>query len=112
MNIEGIAHICHEANRALCLENNDQSQPSWEYAPEWQKRSAIDHVTAIQEGRVTTPQQLHENWFDMKQAEGWKYGAEKNAATLEHPCMLAFDELPEFQQAKDKLFFAIVQALS
>ena len=29
-----------------------------------------------------------------------------------HPCMVPFDQLPEWQQKKDKLFLAIVRALA
>ena len=28
-----IAMICHEANRAYCAANGDESQPSWNEAP-------------------------------------------------------------------------------
>ena len=42
MNIEDVAHICHESNRAYCETLGDQSQPPWSEAPDWQKESAVN----------------------------------------------------------------------
>ena len=39
-----IAIICHEANKIYCESLGDNSQESWEDAPEWQRASAIDGV--------------------------------------------------------------------
>jgi hypothetical protein len=106
-----IAKICHEVNRGLCFGLGDYSQTSWEVAPDWQKDSAMDGVEAILRGAITKPEDSHENWLQAKHAEGWKWGAVKDPDKKEHPCMVAFDELPPEQQLKDTLFFATVQAL-
>jgi len=37
MDIEGIAKICYEANRAYCQEIGDDSFVPWEDAPGWQR---------------------------------------------------------------------------
>lgn len=112
MTVEDIAHVVHEANRALCLTQGDQSQGSWEYAPQWQKDSAIEGIKKIQSGEIKTPKQSHQSWLDHKEKDGWKYGAVKDAAKLEHPCMVPYEQLPADQKIKDALFFAIVRALS
>lgn len=54
---------------------------------------------------------MHDNWLKEKQADGWVYGEEKNLLIKTHPCILPYNELPEFQQKKDLLFSAIVDAL-
>lgn len=41
MNIEQIARVCHEVNRAYCQALGDDSQPAWEDAPQWQRDSAL-----------------------------------------------------------------------
>ena len=39
-----IAKVCHEINRAYCHAIGDDSQLSWDQAPEWQRQSAIHGV--------------------------------------------------------------------
>lgn len=35
--LQQIAKVCHEANKAYCETLGDYSQPEWEAAPAWQK---------------------------------------------------------------------------
>ena len=107
-----IAQIVHEANRAYCQTIGDESQVSWDDAPEWQKVSAVKGVEGILAGTITKPEQSHESWLAEKVRTGWKYGPVKNAETKEHPCFVPYTELPAEQQAKDAIFFAIVRACS
>ncbi len=44
MNVDKIAEVGHETNRAYCETIGDFSQPSWGNAPDWQKDSAIGGV--------------------------------------------------------------------
>ena len=109
--IEAIAIVCHEANRAYCATLGDHSQPEWKDAPDWQKESAKAGVRMHAEDGNSTPMDSHNAWLDQKEKEGWVYGAVKNPASKEHPCMVPFDQLPPEQQAKDYLFHAIVHSL-
>ena len=111
MLVTQIAKIVHEANRAYCETLGDDSQPVWEDAPQWQTDSAISGVLAIREGRITKPEDSHIGWLKEKEESGWIYGELKNPEDKTHPCMVPFDELPEEQQIKDHLFFAIVTLL-
>jgi len=111
METSEIARVCHEVNRAYCASLGDTSQPAWADAPQWQKDSATAGVEAIKANPATTPEQSHEGWLKQKQADGWKYGAVKNADTKEHPCFVPYVELPPEQRAKDYLFGAVVRAL-
>lgn len=105
-----IAKIVHEANRAYCQTLGDGSQVAWADAPQWQKDSAVNGVDGILNGTISRPEQSHESWLAEKARTGWKYGPVKNAETKEHPCFVAYSELPPEQQVKDALFFAIVRA--
>ena len=58
------------------------------------------------------PQASHEAWMKHKQAEGWIYGPVKDVELKEHPCMVPFAELPDHQQAKDRLICSVVASLS
>jgi hypothetical protein len=108
-----IAQVCHEANRAYCVAHGDYSHnPSWAVAPAWQIDSAINGVEHALRHPDATPEDMHSNWMAEKIADGWVYGEVKDAVAKTHPCMLPYDQLPEFQRKKDALFLAIVRALA
>ena len=107
-----IAKMCHEANRALCAVNGDHSQPEWYDAPDWQVDSAIDGVLHAYASPDAQPEDSHNSWMAGKIADGWVYGKAKDPVAKTHPCIAPFDQLPEWQQKKDKLFLAIVRALA
>lgn len=110
---EEIAQVCHEANRALQLINNDPAVP---VAPRWldvtpeMRESAIEGVEHALDG--ATPEQMHQGWCDFKTARGWKYGPVKDEKKKEHPCLVPYDQLSEGDRVKDALFSAIVFVLS
>lgn len=112
MKNEDIAKVCHEANRAYCETLGDNSQLLWNDAPEWQRQSAINGVAFHIANPLAGPSGSHENWSKDKIAAGWKFGPVKNPDTKEHPCLVAYDQLPKEQQAKDAIFVGIVRALT
>ena len=105
-----IARVAHEVNRAYCQSLGDNSQPTWEDAPQWQKDSALLGVKLHTENNVG-PEASHESWMAQKLADGWKWGPEKKPDFKEHPCIMSFSALPKDQQAKDYIFRAVVHAL-
>jgi len=107
-----IASICHEANRAYCKAIGDDSQPSWDDAPEWQKQSACNGVSFHLDNPTAGPEGSHNNWMAEKQLDGWVYGEVKDPEAKTHPCMVDYDDLPEAQQLKDSIFVGIVHSLS
>lgn len=112
MNIETVARICHEANKAFCEEIGDYSQRSWDNAPEWQRTSAINGVLFNLENPDAPASASHDSWLKEKLENGWKYGPVKDVEKKEHPCIVSYDELPKDQQTKDHLFKAIVAAVA
>jgi len=108
---EQIARVCHEANRAHCMNIGDHSQPTWDMAPEWQKRSAVAGVEAALADPKRTPEASHEAWMEAKLAAGWKRGPVKAPDLKEHPCLVPYDGLPDGHKVKDVLFLAVVGAL-
>jgi len=112
LTTEQIAKVCHEANRAYCESIGDMSQPTWEAAPEWQRRSAIVGVEFNISHPTAPASASHESWLDEKTRDGWKYGPVKNAEKKEHPCFVTYAALPVEQRRKDALFKAVVGALS
>jgi len=111
-DVEYIAKVAHEVNRAYCQSMGDNSQLPWEEAPEWQKTSAINGVKHHIANPDTTPEQSHEVWLAEKTATGWKFGLVKDAEKKEHPCFLPYSLLKESDKAKDYIFRAVVKQLS
>ena len=109
--IAKIAQVAHEANRAYCMTIGDNSQPSWDDAPQWQQDSAIDGVRAVFLNPDVTPEESHESWLKFKQRHGWVYGPVKDLDAKQHPCMVPYSKLHPEMRAKDALFTAVVRAL-
>ncbi len=112
LTVEQIAMVCHEANRAYCNSIGDYSQPTWENAPDWQKKSAMTGVQYHLDNPNSEACDSHNSWLKEKEQDGWKYGEIKDPEKKEHPCFLPYDQLPVEQQKKDYLFLAIVRALA
>lgn len=112
ITVETVAKVTHEANRAYCQTLGDDSQPTWEDAPDWQKESAINGVKFHLENPDASLSASHDNWMAEKLADGWKYGSVKNPETKEHPCLVPYDQLPVEQQVKDAIFTHIVRAFA
>jgi hypothetical protein len=79
MDIEKIARVCHEANRAWCAANGDHSQVAWENAEGWQRESTFDSVKFALANPQAPDSAQHDSWMELKLSEGWRYGAAKDA---------------------------------
>lgn len=108
-----IARVCHEANRALQRLHGDPGipvAPPWDDFPPAEQAGVVEGVAAARDG--ASPEVLHELWCRTKRRDGWRYGPVKDPEQLLHPCLVAYDELPPEQRAKDALFHAVVGALA
>ena len=45
---------------------------------------------------------VHEVWAESRITQGWTYGAERNIALKQHPCLIPSEELPEEEKAYDR----------
>jgi hypothetical protein len=108
---EDIARVCHEAIRALQLALGEEPAPEWDNAPEEQHASTLEHVQHARDGGGS-PELLHEMWCRAKRRDGWRYGEVKKVDDKLHPHLVAYDQLPPEQQAKDELVAGIVVALT
>lgn len=109
MDIDTLAAICHEVNKAYCESQGDLSQPCWSEAPDWQKTSALQGVrNAIRLKDAASPALQHENWMEQKVRDGWTYGTVKDAENKTHPCLVPYAELSPAQRLKDSLFLAVI----
>ena len=111
MNMNQIAEVAHETNRAYCETIGDFNQPSWHNAPKWQKDSAIEGVKFHIANPDAGCSASHESWLKLKYEEGWKYGEVKDPEKKEHPCCVPYEDLPVEQKVKDALFVGVVRAI-
>lgn len=81
----------------------DNSQPSWDEAPEWQRNSAVDgvvyHLTELSAGRKPSPAASHEKWMEAKLADGWKHEPIKQGEMVYRPCGFPFNRYSRVHQA-------------
>jgi len=112
MKVEQIAQVAHEINKAYCEAIGDNSQTSWDDAPQWQKESAVLGVVFHMENPDAGPDASHNSWMKEKLENGWKLGHVKDENEKTHPCILPFEYLPKEQQVKDYLFRQVVHSLN
>lgn len=113
MRPEQIARVVHEANRALQIEQDDPTigvGPAWDDLDPETRQSAVEGILGVLTGN--TPEESHWGWMNYKEANGWTYGEVKDPEAKTHPCLVAYEELPESQKIKDHLFVAIVRTLA
>lgn len=111
MDFDKIARVCYEVNRAYCQALGDNSQPPWDDAPEWQRKSVISGVNFHLGHPEAGPEASHNSWLAEKERDGWIFGETRDAEEKTHPCIVPFEQLPVEQQAKDFIFRAIVHAI-
>ena len=112
LKIEDIAMVAHAVKLAYCEATGDLTQVLWQYAPAWQKNSALLDVNLHLNNPETSASKSHEIWLEQKLNDGWKYGPRKDAELKLHPCVCSFEELTKEQQIKDHLFKAVVNAIT
>ena len=45
---------------------------------------------------------VHDVWAQSRMDQGWTYGPERNDALKHHPCLVAYEDLPEVEKAYDR----------
>lgn len=108
---EQVARVCHEALRAYAMSIGDHTQIPWDGVPRWQKDRTVDGVRSAVANPEQDPAESHDLWVGGMCAAGWKLGKEKRPEVKEHPALVPYEDLSEEQQAKDRLFLAVVGAL-
>ena len=110
-DVEDIARICHDADRALQIALGEAPNNDWANTSADIKESVVTGViAATQEGM--TPAKLHRAWVLERTKSGYVYGEVKDHDKKTHPCLVPYEDLPSEQRAKDVLFFSIVLALT
>lgn len=75
---------------------------SKEYTPDPLDLSGIslpDELIGLTE---SIAENVHEVWAAHRINEGWKYGPERSDILKTHPCLVPYDELPEYEKQYDR----------
>lgn len=111
IGITQIAIVCHETNKTYCELIGDFTQKRWEEAEQWQRESAEAGVRFRIQNQDAPASAQHDAWMQDKVNNGWVYGETKDAEKKTHPCIVPYEQLPESQRAKDRLFQGVIDAL-
>lgn len=58
---------------------------------------------------LPTPEEAHDSWWRAYEEMGWTYGPVRDVGKKTHPDMVAFAELEQREQDKDRVFLVLVQ---
>jgi len=114
---ELLAAACHQAWYAYVVIGLGEPGLPWQTAPEWQKSATCHSIRFWDELDIeATPfdklcAASHVAWVSHKLRDGWKYGSVKDAAKKEHPCLVSYEELPEYERKKDEAVLRTYRAL-
>jgi hypothetical protein len=94
------------------IDGDPRPSALWDEAAEYMVRESTESVALALADPERTPEQNHQGWMDRMIADGWTYGEEKDEAAKTHPLLLPWEQLPEDAKRKDRMFLAIVRALT
>jgi len=72
------------------------------YTPQPLDTSHVELPTDLLELTELLAKNTHEVWAKQRLAEGWKYGVTRNDGRKEHPCLVAYEELPDSEKEYDR----------
>lgn len=72
------------------------------YVPQPMDTSEVRLPEELSELIEQMAKNVHEVWAQNRISQGWTYGPERNDALKHHPCLVAYEELPEVEKAYDR----------
>lgn len=73
-----------------------------QYIPRPADTSGVELPTALGELTELLARHVHEVWAQGRMKEGWSYGPERSDADRRHPCLVAYEDLPESERDYDR----------
>lgn len=105
-----IAQLLHKLMVYQALYVEDRPMRLWEDLDPKDQAMYMDAVAWIQMESVT-PDMIHDFWIKRMEAQGWIYGVIKDPVHKTHPCMCPYEQLTEYEKAKDVQFLALSRML-
>jgi RyR domain len=110
---EEVAEECHVAVCGLQrIQHDPAPSPDWPFLNDDQRRIASEAVRMIRSGATPSAQAHHEWWFGEMTAAGWAQAAKYDPAARVHPNLVHWDDLPEGERDKDRMFLAVVRVMT
>ncbi len=73
-----------------------------EYKPQPLDTADVELGEELEELIEQMAKNVHEVWAQTRMNQGWVYGEERNDALKHHPCLVAYEELPESEREYDR----------
>jgi ryanodine receptor 2 len=73
-----------------------------EYDPEPIDTSRVALGEQVLQLRELLAKNAHDVWARQRLREGWRYGAVRDDARKEHPCLVPYEQLPESEKEYDR----------
>lgn len=73
-----------------------------QYVPTPIDTSSVRLTEDLLELREALARNAHELWASLRLSQGWKWGPERDDQAKTHPCLVAYDELPESEKDYDR----------
>jgi hypothetical protein len=81
---------------------NEQTT-SMDYTPQPVDTSGVVLPAPLLDLAEWLARNAHENWAAQRMADGWTYGPERDDRARQHPCLVAYEDLPEAEKEYDRL---------
>jgi hypothetical protein len=110
---EQVAEVCHGAFAGLQAATGDNfPSPPWLHLAPDLKAAAVEGVRRVRQlGSSLSARDHHQEWVGYMTALGWSRGR-RDAEKRTHPDLADWEDLPVSEQDKDRVFIAIVVALT
>jgi len=79
-----------------------KNQQATEYQPSPIDTSQVELSPEIEELTEKLAENAHDIWARQRLADGWTYGAVRDDARKEHPCLIPYADLPESEKQYDR----------
>lgn len=73
------------------------------YKPQPIDTSNVQLTDDIKELTELLAKNAHDTWSRQRMSEGWVYGSQRNDDRKEHPCLIAYEELPDSEKEYDRI---------
>lgn len=107
-----IAQIAHAADRVYTATLGEEAPAIWTKLTEAEQNAIIAKVNFQLDNPLYADSGIHNQWVAEREQQGWTFGKTYDPDTKTDPKIKSFHLLPVELQTKDRLFVAIVKAVS